>query len=255
MREKLKPYLGERKKFIGRFELVSSERTFKGKKQVSILGVVFEDTKEFICDHVWVDLNYNFNDIQMDNLIKFEAKVYNYIKKDMVLEYGLTDVSDIEYALPEIECKKCPYTIKGKYKVICRLADKEISKKKEMMEWCPNIKGQVNLCEGCDNLDEKNDTLYCKEAKNFIGKPDAKIIAPTWCPGRRDKMIEQLIKNETVVSVDLITGDKLYGVVLEDFDTYNYLFADAIGSSGKKYIHKANVVSINIPGKEAQEGA
>lgn len=232
--------------------MISSSENEKTKtRQALIKEIVFDDNKVYITDHVWVDFNDNFYKVDIGDLIHFKAKVYNYPTTDdegrMVLKYGLNEVSEIRKLCQDDKCSKCEYRIQKSNHSICRKTDNIISQNQDMVSWCPHLSGGINECRGCKFLTKKRHQLFCSKAKDFIGKEDAFIKKPEWCPGRRVKMTEHLIENESCVNVKLDNGENFENVRLVDEDTYNYLFK----SDGNfMYIHKSNVVMIEFQEEE-----
>ena len=253
-RKKLKPFFGHRISFIGRLDTVSPSKAPKtNKRQVLVKDIVFEENFEYVCDHVWMDKISKFDELSPNDIIKFQAKVYNYPKSDngtIILQYGLKEPKKVSKVKKRTQCDKCMCKIEKDNVTYCRKTeDNKPLGKKRIMKWCPNNEDD---CKDCENLKIKRDNYFCKEAKKTITKITTKprIPPPHWCPERSENMniVGKLINEEIKVEVELSSGKIYSGLKLIQEDTYNYLFERPSGK--KKYIHKANIESINFFNEE-----
>lgn len=186
MREQLKKFEGDRKKFYGSFETYGKDEY--GGRTFLFKNVRYKDSSIFVSDHVWIRSNKNIT-LQEGELVEFEAEIKSYVR-DLEVDYGLAGMTDVKRIEPLSfdGCKNCIHKTIKEGDMVCIKEDKVLEDTIPKW-WCPYIEQYLRenidcSCTSCDDFTIYEKMVHCEHygqpigsIKNFIKKQKT----PSWC--------------------------------------------------------------------------
>jgi len=99
MRTKLRKYLHCEITVRGTINSIGVHKKDKSKKCLLLNNIVHHVYNEYLCDHIWIEVldnMFKYEELfKRGDIIQFNCKVKDFLKKDCVLDYGLFNVSKV----------------------------------------------------------------------------------------------------------------------------------------------------------------